>query len=125
MSNTDTILVQNMHPNTEEPDEGSLEVEVKTGVPTSLSNLPLNSLSASKAKLSRANSSTYSNQTHFSIPSGAGLVKTSVSESMNDSLVNPLSLRRIANSTQQPASLNNIDYTIITSPNPPDALKDR
>lgn len=45
--------------------------------------------------------------------------KTSANESLNDSIVNPLSLKRIvnnlSNNSQTPISLNNIDYTVITT----------
>lgn len=116
MASTDVILVKNTQTNVEESDistEAGSSSANKADIKTDPTNQQL--------KLSRNNSSTYS------IPSGAGLVKTSANESINDSLVNPLSLKRITNSNsnsqQLPTSLNNIDYTIITSPNPVQSIR--
>jgi hypothetical protein len=81
-------------------------------------------LSNSKSKLSRNNSSTFSSKSHFSLHSNALVSKASNNESLNDSIVNPLSLKRLVNNSNsssnqtQPVNLNAIDFTVITSTNP-------
>lgn len=60
------------------------------------------------------NNSTYSSKSHNSMRSGV-LVK-SAAESLNDSIVNPLSLKRLVSFNHQ-ANLNSIDYTVINTTN--------
>lgn len=131
MTDTDEVLVKmNTDGDINRDDTSPVDTDLLPSIshiktepyqPTNSSNLQLNnSLNTSKTKLSRANSSTFSSNSHYSMRSGA-LVKTSANESLNDSIVNAHSLKRIVNNlsnSQTPISLNNIDYTVITSTNP-------
>lgn len=113
MANNNEILVKNMQTSDPVDTNPVSIIESSQCINSSLNN----SLCTSKTKLSRNNSSTFSSKSHYSVRSSA-LVKTSANESLNDSIVNPLSIKRIVNLNQQASGLNSIDYTGVTSTNP-------
>ena len=104
MAHVDENFVKSMHVQQDLNNPGQKNDE------TSSSNLRLGT---TNSRLSR-NNSTYSSKSHNSIRSGV-LVKSG-DESLNDSIVNPLSLKRLVSFNHQ-TNLNNIDYTVINSTN--------